>query len=191
MSERQPGKVSSYDDTMAGAPDPGQAKRTAKKDPPTGPAAEDQAKEPVSHLTMARRGVAAALLVGWLVVVWVSFQTPYLHTCDDEVARVGNKALVQFCRPLSITDPPLLALLVVAGALLLPDLSALEIPGVFRLERQLKEQARRQDEIVAMIHRLEVTQHQQVYNVFDAALIGELVARQAEKERQFLEPDAS
>ncbi len=129
-----------------------------------------------------------ALLLGWVVVVWVSFQTSYLHTCDDQVARVGGEALVRSCRPLSITDTPTLALLVAVGVLLLPDLSALEIPGVLRLERQIKEQAKRQDEIVAMVHRLEVAQHQEV-NVYaaatDAAKVVELAAQQEEKRRLF------
>lgn len=119
-------------------------------------------------VTKARRWLAAAVLTAWLVLLCVSSLTSSLHICDDNIARVGGAALVTACRPLSITDAPTLAFLVVAGVLLLPDLSALEIPGVLRVERQLKEQAKRQEEIVAMVHRLEVAQHQQV-NVYTAA----------------------
>lgn len=162
----------------------------AEEDQPVRPVPEGRSGEQASRLTNARRGAAAALLLGWLVVVWVSFQTPYLRTCDDQIARVGGAALARSCRPLSITDAPTLALLVGAAVLLFPDLSALEIPGLFRLERQLKEQTKRQDEIVAMIHRLEVTQQQQVYNVFDAARVAELVGLQDEKRQRF-DTDAS
>ena len=89
-----------------------------------------------------------------------------MRTCDEDVARVGSTALVKACRPLTITDGPILAVLIIVGILLLPDLSALEIPGVLRVERKLEEQVRRQDEIITMIHRLEVSQQQQqrVYN---------------------------
>lgn len=154
--------------------------------------ASQDAASPLSRLTLARRGAAVTLLVGWLVVLWISFESPYLHTCDDEVARVGSAALATSCRPLSISDAPTLALLVGAGALLLPDLTALEIPGLFRLERQLKEQdvrqQERQAEIVGLIQRLEV--RQSVYNVFDIARLAELVGLQDEKRQRF-DTDAS
>jgi hypothetical protein len=136
---------------------------------------------------MTRRVAASTLLLGWVAVLWISFETGSLQTCDDQIARVGGAGLVRSCRPLSITDAPALAILVVAGIFLLPDLSALEIFGVFRLERQLKEQARRQEDIAAMIHRLEVSQRVEVhYNeVGTTALrIGELAALQDEKREQ-------
>ena len=149
-----------------------------------------QKEEKPSFLTIARRSVAAGLFAGWLVVLWVSFATPYLHTCDDEVARVGSAALVTSCGPLSITDAPALALVIVACLLLVPDLTALEIPGVFRLERQLKEQDARQQErqaqIVGLIQSLEVRQN--VYNVFGR--LAELAGEQDEKRQRF-DTDAS
>jgi len=175
---------------MAHAPRGDQATPTADEGQPTDLASGSQTAEKVSRLTKARRAGAATLLLGWLVVIWVSFQTPYLHTCDDQIARVGDVALPRSCRPLSITDGPTLALLVGAGVLLFPDLSALEIPGVLRLERQVKEQAKRQEEIVAMVHRLEVAKHQEV-NVYadvaaaDAAKVVELAAQQEEKRHLF------
>ena len=52
--------------------------------------------------------------------------------CEEQFARVGSAPLVEACHPLSMTDAPVLALVIVAGLLLLPDLSALEIPGVVR-----------------------------------------------------------
>jgi hypothetical protein len=79
----------------------------------------------------------------------------------------------------------MLALLVSAGILLLPDVSALEIPGVLRLERKLEENTRRQEDLVAMVQRKEVSQRQQVINVFDLAKLAELVGLQDEKRQRF------
>src|ERR1700678_3707749 len=121
------------------------------------------------------RWVAATIaLAVWLTIVLVSAFTSHLQVCHDEVSRVGTKALVQSCGPISVTDAPSLALLVTFAALLIPDLSALEIPGIFRVERKLEEQAKRQDDIAAAIHRLEVRVSQSVgvevnnYNVTSA-----------------------
>jgi hypothetical protein len=85
----------------------------------------------------------------------------------------------------------MLAVLIIVGILLLPEITVLEIPGVLRLERELKDQAKRQDDILATVNRLEISQrqHQQVYNVFDAAKLAELVGLQDEKRQQF-ESDA-
>lgn len=179
-----------YDVTVAKNAERGRHRLMVDQDAGRDPKGE--AADHGSLLTVARRGAAVALLLGWLVVLWISFQTPYLHTCDDQVARVGSAALATSCKPLSISDAPTLALLVAACVLLLPDLSAVEIPGLFRLERQLKEQdvrqQERQAEIVGMINRLEV--NQSVYNVFDIARLAELVGLQNEKRQRF-DTDAS
>lgn len=154
----------------------------------------------------ARLWAAVVLLLGSLTLIWISFLTPYLHTCDDQVARVGSAALVQSCRPLSVTDAPILAMLVAAGLLLfsvIPDLSALEVFGVFRLERQLKEQAEKQskqhEDTIDAIRRLEVSQRvsQQVYVSSVAERTAETAAKATElaagldEKREQLESDAS
>lgn len=144
----------------------------------------DEESHRVSGSMKARRIVTAILLAGVVAAIWVSFETHHLRTCQVLVARVGTAPLASSCRPLSVTDAPMLAVLIVVGILLIPELSALEIPGVIRLERQLKQQARRQDEVVAAIQRLEISQHQQV-NVLVAARVGELVGEQDEKRRRF------
>jgi hypothetical protein len=152
--------------------------------------------ERASTATLARRGLAFALLAGWLAMLMVSAWTAHLQVCNDEVARVGGTALVRSCGSLSITDAPSLALLVIFGVLLLPDLSALEIPGILRVERKLEEQARRQDDFTAMIQRLEVSIAQRVEvntyyferRVSDAVKAGELIALQDEKIKEFNAP---
>lgn len=146
-------------------------------------------KTEVSKWTKRRRILAASLLLGFLGVIWISSQTSYLHTCEDLVARVGRAPLATSCRPLSVTDGPIIALLVVAGVLLLPEVSVLEIPGVIRLERELREQGERQRDIMAAINRLEISQHQE-FNLNFYAKLGELVGEQSEKRRQF-ESDAT
>ena len=151
--------------------------------------AEEKASKRAPGWKKTRRTLATISLVALVATMWVSSQTHYLRTCDDLVARVGTAPLVSSCRPLSVTDAPMIVILIVVGILLFPELSALEIPGVIRLEKELEEQARRQDDIVAAIHRLEVSQHQQV-NVLVAARVGELVGEQSEKRRRF-ESDAS
>lgn len=131
------------------------------------------------------------LLLGWLAVLLISAFTPHLQVCSDEVARVGSAALARSCGSLSFTDAPSLAVLVIVGLLLLPDLSSLEIPGILRVERKIEAQARRQDDIVAMIHRLEASQHVEVnYNEVGSrsVKVGELAAVQDEKREQFESP---
>lgn len=143
-----------------------------------------------------RRGLVAVLLSGWLTMLLVSAFTPHIHTCDDEVAQVGNAALVQSCRSLSVTDAPSLAVLVIVGILLLPDLSVLEVLGVLRVERKLEEQTRRQDDIVRMINRLEMSITQRVENTTNiynevssrSERVGELISLQNEKREQFESP---
>lgn len=117
-------------------------------------AAERAGNKPPGNVTIARRVLASMFLLGWVVVAWVSYQTPYLQACSDQIARVGNSPLIRSCEPLSLVDAPMLVLLVAGVILLLPDLTAIEIPGFLRLERQVAEQGRRQDELFRMIQEV-------------------------------------
>lgn len=169
-------------------------------DADTGQTTDEQGRKPAGRLAKARRVAVAVALLTALFVVWFSFLTSHLQTCDDQVAEVGRAALVKSCRPMTVTDAPILALLIVAGLLLWPELAALEIFGVFRLERRIEAQAKRQEDIVTMIHRLEVSISQQQsqeqrtqvnLNLVSqtAARAGELAVLQDEKREQF-ESDA-
>jgi hypothetical protein len=156
--------------------------------------ASNPSKRQESQVALARRLVAVLLLVAWIVMLLVSSLSSNLRTCDDQIARVGGTALVRSCAPLSFASAPSLAVLIIVGVLLLPDLSVLEIPGVLRVERKLEEQAKRQDDIFALIHRLEMSQRVEVHNYNDvgasAMKVGELAALQGEKREQF-DSDAS
>jgi hypothetical protein len=138
--------------------------------------------------------VAGLLLAGWLGILMVSAWTSQLQVCTDEVAQVGSKALARSCGSLSFTDAPSLALLVVVGVLLFPDLASLEIPGILRVERKLEVQARQQDDLASMVQRLQVSvgQRVEVINVNEigsvAVKLGELAALQSDKREQFESP---
>lgn len=51
------------------------------------------------------------------------------QVCDKMAVKVGNEALAEDCRPLAVTDAPVLGVLIVGSLLLLPDLLAIEIFG--------------------------------------------------------------
>jgi hypothetical protein len=83
-----------------------------------------------------------------------------------------------------ITAAPILAMFIGALILLLPDWAVLEIPGVVRIEKQVKEQAQRQDEILRLIQNINLSQKQQI-----TIEIAELVTRVVEKGRNFESDD--
>jgi hypothetical protein len=61
---------------------------------------------------------------------------------------------------MSITDAPILILFIAAGVLLLPEWNVFEIPGVLRLEKKVEEQAKRQEEVIRLLHQVNVSQSQ-------------------------------
>ena len=65
-----------------------------------------------------RLGVAGALLVLLLAVTTISALTPHLRVCD-----VGGTG----CRPLAISDAPVLLGLVLALGVILPDVQRLRV----------------------------------------------------------------
>ena len=145
------------------------------------------------RLAVKRRLLAACLFGAGLVLTLVSSLTSSLHTCVGQIARVGTVPTVQTCDPLSITDAPILVLLIGAVALLVPDLmkhlTGLEIPGVLRIERKVEEQGRRQEDILRLIQQIDVSQNQNQQVILTTAAIAELVGLQPEKRRRF-ESDA-
>jgi len=125
------------------------------------------------RLKVPRRIAAGGFMLAWIAVAWISYQTPYLHACTEQIAQVGNSAQVRSCGPLSLLDPPLLVLLVAGGLLMVPDLSAIEIPGILRLEREVQDQRKSQEELVRTVQnlslKLDVSASSQVQVIFQAA----------------------
>jgi hypothetical protein len=85
-------------------------------------------------LDWTRRLLAGVLLVSSAALSWNRL------VCGDELATTGGQGVVRLCRPLAITDPPILGALLLILLLLLPDLSEIGIPGFLSLKRQVQEQ---------------------------------------------------
>lgn len=83
--------------------------------------------------TLARWTAAGLLLVGLAVATALSGSTRYLRLCSP------NAEGVYLCRPMGLTDAPVVAIFALVGLLLLPDLSRVKIGGVLELERLVAE----------------------------------------------------
>lgn len=91
--------------------------------------------------TRRSRWVAAGVvLVAITVLVLVSHLGSSLRSCEETVATVGNRPVIEVCRALDLND--LLPLLLLAVLFLLPDLSAIKIAGLGEIEmRQERQEA--------------------------------------------------
>jgi hypothetical protein len=135
------------------------------------------------HATGIRRLVAACFFAAALVLILVSSFTRYVQTCTDQIARVGTVPAVRSCEPMSITAAPIIVLLIGTVLLLLPDVSSVEIPGVVRIENQIKEQARRQEQLIGLVQNIRISQGQ--YTIIGLSEIAELLRRLPEKTEGF------
>jgi hypothetical protein len=59
---------------------------------------------------------------------------------------------------MSIDAPPILILIVAAGICLLREWNVFEIPGLFRVERKIEEQTKRQEEVIRILQRVHQNQ---------------------------------
>jgi hypothetical protein len=91
-----------------------------------------------------RWGVAGVLV---LVSLGLSVFGDYV-VCRDELASVGNRAVVRTCGPLGLTDLPSVAAILVLVVLLAPDLSEVSI-GVLALKQRVEDTRRDQKEVRA------------------------------------------
>jgi hypothetical protein len=136
--------------------------------------------------------VAAFFFAAALVFIFVSNFTHYAQDCTDQIARVGTVPTIRSCGPMSITDAPIIALLIGAVMLLLPDVSSVEIPGIVRIENQIKEhedrQEKRQEELIGLVQNIRMSQGQ--YMFIGASDIIEMLNRLPEKNQDFESDDA-
>src|SRR5438105_12092737 len=86
-----------------------------------------------------RLGIAALLLVVALTLLLVP---GLFEVCDDQLARRGQKAVVEVCRRPTSTDPAVLVFLLLMVVSLWPDISQVSV-GVFQLTRKVDEQVQR------------------------------------------------
>jgi hypothetical protein len=91
---------------------------------------------------------------------------------------------------MSITAAPIIALLIGAVVLLVRDVSSVEIPGVVRIENQIKEQARRQEELIGLVQNIRISQGQYTFIGLGLPEITELLKRLPEKREEFESDDA-
>lgn len=132
--------------------------------------------------------MAAFFFGAVIALTLISYFTHYAQTCTDQIARVGAVPTVRSCDPMPITAAPIIALLIGTVVLLLPDVSSVEIPGVVRIENQIKEQAKRQEELIGLVQNIKMSQGQ--YTFIGLSEITELLKRQPEKRQDFESDDA-
>jgi hypothetical protein len=80
------------------------------------------------------------------------------EVCRDQVA--DDSSVVVTCEPIGLTDPRLVWVLVAVLLLLLPDLSEVEIGGVFALRRAVEEVKEENDQLRSDVAELRVTTSQ-------------------------------
>lgn len=103
-----------------------------------------------------RWGAAALLLAALIVATTVSHLTPHWRVCDDVVVRVGTLPTVRSCRPLAITDTPVVLGLIFIIGLIAPDFRRISVAGVLELEREVHDQERRLEALAAKIDVLTI-----------------------------------
>lgn len=77
---------------------------------------------------------------GILLLSFVFFVSHNWVICDQKLAAVGTQPVVKVCHSPSLTDLPVIAILLLVVLLLLPDLSEVGFPGLFSLKRQVEQQ---------------------------------------------------
>lgn len=102
-----------------------------------------------------RRALAALLVLwgGWMLL-WGRVE----DVCRDQVA--DNSSVVQTCEPIALTDPRLVWVLLAVLLLLLPDLSEIELGGVFSLKRAVAEVKEENEQLKGEVAELRVTTSQ-------------------------------
>jgi subtilisin family serine protease len=97
-----------------------------------------------------RLGIAALLLV---VALGLLLVPGLFEVCDDQLARRGQKAVVEVCRRPAATDPAVLVFLLLMVVSLWPDISDVSV-GVFKLTRKVDEQVERTEDLVREVQIL-------------------------------------
>jgi hypothetical protein len=112
------------------------------------------------------------ILVALIVLTLVSDLTPHLRVCDELVARVGAVPAVRTCRPLELSDLPIVLGLIMIIGLVAPDFKRVSIAGVVELEREVHEQGQRVEGLASKIEQLAVatSSARANVNIFDQRL---------------------
>jgi hypothetical protein len=100
---------------------------------------------------------ASVILVILIVLSLVSASTPHLRVCDEVVAQVGTLPTIRTCRPLEFTDLPVVLGLILIIGLVAPDFKRVSIAGVVELEREVREQGHRVENLAGKIEQLTIS----------------------------------
>ena len=141
-------------DTASSGPDAAVDPSASAPTEPQDSEAPRQAGSTSAKKRSFRLWIAGFLVAGLAVALSISALTSQLRVCDDIVARVGSQPAVRSCRPLEITDAPVILILLLALGFVLPDVRKISIAGVVELEREVHEQERRIEQLGSRIDML-------------------------------------
>lgn len=106
---------------------------------------------PAKTYPAVRWTVAVLLLVALGgISLWGDHGGP-LTTCTDYVARVGTIPVISRCSGVSIGDTPTIVIFVAVALLLLPDVTRISFAGIINIEREVKRQRERTEDLIARI----------------------------------------
>jgi hypothetical protein len=104
------------------------------------------------------RWIAASVILAILIILTlVSSLTPHLRVCDEIVAQVGAAPTVRTCRPLELTDLPVVLGLILIIGLVAPDFKRVSIAGVVELEREVREVGGQVENLAGKIEQLSIS----------------------------------
>jgi hypothetical protein len=112
-----------------------------------------------------RRCLALAAIVAATLLRSISSLTQHARVCPTS-AGAGRAPNNASCRSLSVTDPPILGLAVIAAALFAPDVGELGLFGLVSWKRKVEETSAKQADLEGKVAdlRLTIAQAQSVNN---------------------------
>ena len=103
----------------------------------------------------------ALILVLVLYGIAFAMFDEHLKVYEDQLAQTGDNAVVEVCRPLSVTDPGVIGYLLLILVLLWPDISQVSI-GVLSLTQKVDKQTERTEKLRSEVAGLRTASSQQV-----------------------------
>lgn len=113
------------------------------------------------------QALGAVLLAAVVTGVTVLALAGKLMVCEQRLATVGIRPVVDVCRAVSLTDVPVLLVVVALLLLFMQGVTRISIPGLVELERKVADQAETQstleNEVAAL--RLSMVQSQRAVQI--------------------------
>jgi hypothetical protein len=105
-----------------------------------------------------RRLFSVILVAGLLWTVSQSTRGDGFQVCSEELVGSGQQTTVEICRPLELTDPPVVIGFLLALGPLAPDIGKLQLGGLLTLERRVHEAEQAQKELSGQVQALAISQ---------------------------------